>query len=296
VVRQAGEEPSGLLKLRYRVAEKLVFSKIKAIFGGRMRVFLSGGAPLSVEIARFFHACDMLILEGYGLTETSAVATANRLDAYRFGTVGKPAPGVEIRVEADGELAIRSRTLMQGYHNKDEATKDAIRGGWFYTGDIGSFDDDGFLRITDRKKNLIITSGGKNIAPQKIENMIKAESAYISQAVLYGDKRKYCVALLAIDEESVGAWGIAKGLGELDYANLVAHPEVKILIDGVVNRVNAMLPRHETIKRFQLLDHDLTLERGELTPSLKVRRRALFETYSDVLDAMYERDHTVLDA
>ena len=212
-LRQAGRQPAGLLALRYRIADKLVFSKLKARFGGRIRFFVSGGAPLAREIAEFFHAADILVLEGYGLTETSAATFVNRPTRFKFGTVGLPVPGTEVKIAADGEILIRSRGVLRGYYNRPEDTAEALEpDGWFHTGDIGVLDADGFLKITDRKKDIIVTAGGKNIAPQNIENRLKAGCRYISQVVMLGDRRPFCVAFITINEEMVGKWAAERGI------------------------------------------------------------------------------------
>jgi len=205
-LRQRGEEPTGFLAFKHKLADKLVFSKLKARFGGRIRYFVSGGAPLSREIAEFFHAADLLVLEGYGLTESSAASFVNRPRSYKFGTVGPPVPGTRVRIAEDGEVLIGGPGVMQRYHDLPEATAEALDAdGWLHTGDIGELDEDGFLKITDRKKDIIVTAGGKNIAPQYIENLLKASCRYISQVVMLGDRRPYCIALITLNEETTGA-------------------------------------------------------------------------------------------
>ncbi|MCB9758298.1 MAG: long-chain fatty acid--CoA ligase [Alphaproteobacteria bacterium] len=287
-LRQRGQEPRGLLRLKHAVADRLVFTKIKQGFGGRLRIFVSGGAPLSREIAEFFHAADMLILEGYGLTESSAASFANRPDAYRFGTVGRPLPGVQVKIAEDGEVLLRGRGIMRGYHDRPEATAEVLDpDGWLHTGDIGELDADGFLRITDRKKDIIVTAGGKNIAPQVIENALKARSPFISQVVMHGDKRNFCVALITIDEEAVGKWAAEQGLSWSGYAGLAALPQVFALIQGEVDGLNATLARYETLKKFAILDHDLSTESGELTAKLSVRRRVVEARNQALLDGFY---------
>jgi long-chain acyl-CoA synthetase len=288
-LRQRGREPRGLLGLQVRIADRLVFSKLKARFGGRLRFFISGSAPLSREIAEFFHACGILILEGYGLTESSAASFVNRVDRYRFGSVGLPMPGTEVKLAADdGEILLKSPGVMRGYHNLPEQTGEMLRDGWLHTGDIGEIDDDGFLRITDRKKDLIKTSGGKYVAPQKIEGMLKASCPFVSQVIVHGDKRNYCTALVTVDEEAITKWAQDHGQAGKSYRELADSPAVHALIDGYVDKLNKELPRVETIKKFAILPRDLTVEEGELTPSLKVKRKAVETKYMELLDGMYE--------
>jgi long-chain acyl-CoA synthetase len=288
-LRLAGEPVPLGLRLRDGLARRLVFRRLQDALGGRIRAFVSGGAPLSPEIARFFYAADMRILEGYGMTETSAGAVANRFDELRFGTVGKPLDGCEVRIAADGEILMRGRNLMLGYFNRPEATAEAIDAdGWLHSGDLGSLDEDGWLRITGRKKDLIITAGGKNIPPQNVEHQVKT-SSYIAEVVMHGDRRPYCVALVVLDEEAVGAWAVREGLpGPHDLAHLSAAPEVRELIWSEVARVNATLPSYETIKRIALLDRELTVEAGDLTPSMKVKRRVVEAQHRELLDSLYE--------
>jgi long-chain acyl-CoA synthetase len=289
VVRQRGAVPGGLLGIKLRLAEKLVFSKIKQRFGGRIRFFVSGSAPLSREIAEFFHACDILILEGYGLTETSAAATINRPSVYAFGSVGLPLPGTELKLAPeDGEILIRSPAVMQGYHNLADATAEALSSdGWLRTGDIGEIDGKGIVRITDRKKDLIKTSGGKYIAPQALEGKLKATCPYISQVIVHGDRRNFCTALVTLDEESTMKWAKDNNLDKT-YAQITASAEAKALLDPYFAQVNKTLAKYETIKQFVILPRDLTINEGELTPSLKVKRKAVEKRYGELLDKMYE--------
>ena len=279
---EQGEKISFALGVRRRIADRLVFSKIREVFGNRLHICLSGGAPLSEDLARFFHAAGILVLEGYGLTETAAVATVNRMESYRFGTVGRPLPGVEIKIAEDGEVMILTPSIMQGYFNRPDATAEAIRDGWFYSGDIGTLDSDGYLRITDRKKNLIVTSGGKNIAPQKLENKMKVSSSLISQVLVHGDKRNYCVALITLDEEAL----VAMRDGHESPLNGKSE-RVITQVEESIRKVNKELPRHETIKKYILLEEDFSVERGELTPSLKLKRRVIEKRYQERLDALY---------
>lgn len=289
-IRQKGAEPGGLLAMKLRLAEKLVFSKIKARFGGRIRFFVSGSAPLSREIAEFFHACGILILEGYGLTETSAASFVNRLSNYSFGTVGLALPGTEVKLAPeDGEILIRSPGVMRGYHNLPDATAEALnKDGWLHTGDIGELDAKGLLRITDRKKDLIKTSGGKYIAPQSIEGKLKANCPYISQVIVHGDRRNFCTALVTLDEETVMKWAKENGLAGKSYSEVVSSAEAKALLEPYFTQVNHTLAKYETIKQFAVLPRDLSIDEGELTPSLKVKRKAVEKRYSELLDKMYE--------
>ncbi len=288
-LRQQGKAPGWWLGLRARLAHRLVFSKLHARFGGKLRFFISGSAPLSREIAEFFHACGILILEGYGLTETSAATFVNRLDRFRFGTVGMPLPGTEARLAPeDGEILIKGPGVMRGYHNLPEETA-AVLGddGWLRTGDIGVIDEQGFLHITDRKKDLIKTSGGKYIAPQELEGKVKAACPFVSQVIVHGDRRNFVTALVTIDEEAIKPWAEHHGLAGRPYAALVADPAVRAVVQAAFDEVNATLPKFSTIKKFALLPRDLSIEDGELTPSLKVKRKAVEKKYAAMLDEMY---------
>jgi long-chain acyl-CoA synthetase len=289
-VRQQGREPEGLLKYKLMVADRLVFEKIKSRFGGRVRYFISGSAPLSREIAEFFHACGILILEGYGLTETSAASFVNRVHKFAFGTVGMPMPGTELKLAPeDSEILIKSPGVMEGYHNLPDATAEALTpDGWLRTGDIGEVDNKGFLRITDRKKDLIKTSGGKYIAPQAIEGKLKATCPYISQVIVHGDKRNFVTALVTLDEESIMKWAKERGSNGKSYGDVVKMPDVKSLLQPYFDEVNKTLAKYETVKQFAILPLDLTVDAGELTPSLKVKRKVVEKKYATMLDKMYE--------
>ncbi|HZD01402.1 MAG TPA: long-chain fatty acid--CoA ligase [Actinomycetes bacterium] len=287
-LRRAGGEPTGLLKVQHAIADRLVFARLRERFGGRVRFFVSGSAALSSEVAEFFHAADVLILEGYGLTETSAASFVNLPDHFRFGTVGHPLPGTQVRIGDQGEVLVRGPGIMRGYHNLPEETAAALTDdGWLHTGDVGELDDDGFLRITDRMKDLIKTSGGKYVAPQSIEIIFKAVCAYASEIVVYGEGRPYCTALVALDAEAVAGWARDNGLGHLSFADLAAHQQVRALIAGSVEEVNGRLPRWETIKRFAILGRELTVEEGDLTPSLKLKRRIVTAKHRDLLESLY---------
>ena len=287
-VRLAGGSPSPVLRFQHAVADRLVFAKIRARLGGRIRFLISGSAALSPEVASWFYAAGMVILEGYGLTETSAGACIVRLDDPVFGRVGPPIPGTEVRIAGDGEILLRGPSVMRGYHNSPEATAEVLSpDGWLATGDLGEIDDKGRLRITDRKKDLIKTSGGKYIAPQPIEVLFKAVCNLASQFVVHAEGRNYATALVTLDADALVQWGRAHGLADAGYAALAAHPEVHAQVRASVEHVNSRLNRWETVKDFRILDHDLTVESGELTPSMKVRRKVVESTYRPVLDSMY---------
>ncbi len=286
--RQERKTLGAMLKLKYQIADRLVFSKVKQRFGGRLRFLISGAAPLSKEIAEFFHACDILILEGYGLTESSAATCVNGPDDFVFGTVGRPLPGTQVKIAEDGEILLKGRGIMRGYYGQPEATAEAISAdGWLRTGDIGVLLPSGHLQITDRKKELIVTAGGKNIAPAHFQNLLKARCPYVSQVVMHGDKRPFCVALVAINEEMVRKWATEKKIPHTDYADLASKTEVRNLILSYVDQVNRELPSYETVKGIALLPEDLSQENGMLTPSLKVKRRAVEQRYQSELDAFY---------
>jgi long-chain acyl-CoA synthetase len=289
-VRLAGGTPRGLLALQYRLAQKLVFSKLKTRTGERLRYFVSGGAPLSPEINKFFYAAGLEILEGYGLTETSPVISVNTPNAFRIGTVGKPLPGVEVQIAADGEICTRGPHVMKGYYNKPDATRDAIDSeGWFHTGDIGELRD-GFVAITDRKKDIIVTAGGKNIAPQPIEGLIKTNK-YVSQAVVIGDKRKFPVVLIVPNWEQLEKYAKNKNLIWTERAQLLTMPTIQAKMEKEVLGQLEGLARFEMPKKIALLEHDFSVERGELTPTLKVKRRVIDKTYKSVVDGLYQDEH-----
>jgi long-chain acyl-CoA synthetase len=289
-LRLAGKEPTGPLKVQYALADRLVFSKIKARMGGRINFFVSGSAALNREVQEWFHAAGLLVLEGYGLTETSAATCVNNPRTTRFGTVGPPLPGTEVKIAEDGEILVKGPGVMEGYHNQPEATADVLTDGWFTTGDIGELDDHGYLRITDRKKDLIKTSGGKYVAPQKVEGVLKATSPYISQVVVHGEGRKYVTALITLDPEAIEGWGSGQNLNVTSTEELCSSPEVRDLMQGYIDQANAKLERWETIKRFSILTSEFSIDEGEVTPSQKVRRRAVEKRYADRLDALYDKD------
>ncbi|NUQ22041.1 MAG: long-chain fatty acid--CoA ligase [Gemmatimonadaceae bacterium] len=282
----AGRKPNAVLGLQYRIAQRLVFSKLKARTGGRLRFFVSGGAPLSPEINKFFYAAGLTILEGYGLTETSPVICCNTPREFRLGTVGRPIPGVEVAIASDGEILTRGPHVMKGYWHKPDATREAIDAeGWFHTGDIGELRD-GFLAITDRKKDLIVTAGGKKVAPQPIENMVKTNK-YVSQAIMLGDKRKFPSMLIVPNFEQLEKWAKYKNLMYNDHRQLIAMPIVRAKMEKEVFGRTSSLANFEQPKKIALLDRDLTLESGEMTPTLKVRRKIVEQRYRDAIESMY---------
>ncbi|MEV0723094.1 long-chain fatty acid--CoA ligase [Micromonospora purpureochromogenes] len=288
-LEQAGQPVPAGLKLKYALAEKLVFSKLQARLGGRMRVLVSGAAPLSKEIATFFAAANLPISEGYGLTETSAGNFVNPPEGLRIGTVGRAMGDLECRIDTDGEILVKGTPVMRGYHNLPEETKAAFtEDGFFRTGDIGSLDDDGYLRITDRKKDLVKTSGGKYIAPSHIEGMFKAICPYTSQAIVVGQARNYCTMLVTLDPDAIKGWTAGGPLEGRDYAEVVASPEAKAMVEEYVAQLNAKLNRWETIKKVTILPRDLTIEHGEITPSLKIKRRGVETNFAAEIDKMYE--------
>lgn len=287
-LRQQGKEPGGLLGAQYAAADRLVLSKIRARFGGRIRFFVSGSAALDKKLAEWFHAAGLLILEGYGLSETAAGATLNRPTQYRLGSVGPAFPGTQFKIAEDGEILIKGDGVMSGYHNQPEQTAEVIDAdGWFHTGDIGHFEDE-YLFITDRKKDLFKTSGGKYVAPQVIEGRFKTICPYASQFVVHGNKRNFVSALVTLDPDAVVGWGAANGLGGRSYAEIVSSDAAQVMVQGYVDELNAGLNRWETIKKFTILERDLTVESGEMTPSLKLKRKHVENEYADVLDKMYE--------
>jgi long-chain acyl-CoA synthetase len=279
---------TGRKGLRYRLFDLVVYSKIRAALGGRVRFSISGGAPLPVFLGEFFHAMGIRVLEGYGLTETSPVITVNRYDEWKLGTVGPVIPGVEVRVAPDGEVLTRGRHVMKGYWNKPEETAAVLDPqGWLATGDIGELDSDGFLRITDRKKDILVTAGGKNVAPQAIESQLSA-SPLVELAVLFGDRKPYIVALIVPNFEALEAWAAKRKLPTAERTALLERPEVLAAYQEVVDGVNANLARFETVKKFRLIGEAFTISGGQLTPTLKVKRRVIEERFAALLAAMYE--------
>ncbi len=270
-----------------RIAQKLVFSKILEKTGGRVKFFVSGGAPLSRDIAEFFHSIGLVILEGYGLTETAPVIACNTFTKLRFGTVGPPVPGVEVKIAEDGEILVRGDNVMRGYFRREAETAEALAGGWFHTGDIGFVDAAGFLTITDRKKDLIVTAGGKNVAPQPIENLIR-QSPYIAQAVVVGASRKFISALIVPHFEKLEAFAKEKGIAYFAPAELCGRDDIRELIRSEIDRFTPGLAPYEKIKKIVLLERDFEIEQGELTPTLKVKRNQVERKYKELIDALYK--------
>ncbi|HET6780759.1 MAG TPA: long-chain fatty acid--CoA ligase [bacterium] len=287
-----GVRASPLARLQYSLARKLVFSKILERFGGRLKFSVSGGAPLAREIAEFFDIVGLPILNGYGLTESSPVIAVNRLEANRLGSVGEAAPDVEIKIAPDGEILARGPNIMKGYWNKPEATAEAVDAqGWLHTGDIGHLDKDGFLFITDRKKDILVTAGGKNVAPQPIEARL-ATSPYIAQAILIGDRFPYCSALIVPNFENLSAYLKEQGVnGNLSTESVAKHPVTEALVAAAVKETNEPLAAYERIRRFTVLPRELSLEQGEITPTLKVRRRIVSERFKALIEEMYLKTH-----
>ncbi|MFD1542637.1 AMP-dependent synthetase/ligase [Nonomuraea guangzhouensis] len=285
--RQRGVAIPLTTRLEYGLADRLVFAKLRARFGGRIRYFISGSAPLNQDIGEFFDAAGLTILEGYGLTESSAGSFLNRPDSVRFGTVGPPLPGTTVRIADDGEILIGGRGVMRGYHGLPDETAETLSDGWLHTGDIGELDEAGRLIITDRKKELIKTSGGKYVAPTYLEGRIKAACPYLSHVFIHGDRRNYVTALVTLDMEVVRPWAQAERL-PADPEQLREHPRMREEVEKAVKQVNADQASYATVKKFAILAVDFTVETGELTPSLKVKRKAVEERHGDTLDAFYD--------
>ncbi|MEU6817016.1 long-chain fatty acid--CoA ligase [Streptomyces sp. NPDC046860] len=276
------------LAAKHKAADALVYGKLREAFGGRLRACVSGASALAPEIGYFFSGAGIHILEGYGLTETSAASFVNPGEAYRTGTVGKPMPGCEVRIADDGEILLRGPGVMEGYHQQPEKTAEVLESdGWFHTGDIGELSADGYLRITDRKKDLIKTSGGKYVAPAEVEGQFKAVCPYVSNILVHGADRNYCTALIALDEPAILQWAADNGLEGKSYAEVVAAPQTVELVDGFVKQLNEGLQRWQTIKKFRLLPRDLDVEHGEITPSLKLKRPVVEREYKGLIDEMY---------
>ncbi len=285
--RMAGESIPPLLNAQFKVFDKLVFAKIRDRFGGRLRFFVSGAAKLNQDIAEWFHVAGILILEGYGLTETAAGTFVNRPERYKFGTVGLPFDGTEIKIAEDGEILIKGPGVMEGYHNLGSQTEEVLKDGWFHTGDIGEVDADGFVKVTDRKKDLFKTSGGKYVAPQLIEGQFKAVCPFASQFVVHGDERNFCVAIVTLDPEAIEGWAAQHGMAGSSYEEIVGSEAARAMVQGYVDELNASLNRWETIKKFIILERDLTIEDGEITPSMKVKRKVVEDHYREELDKLY---------
>ena len=280
-----GEEVPEDMRTAFEAADEELFKNVRAIFGGRVRQATSGAAPIAREILEFFFACGVPVLEGYGMTETSTAATFSTPEEHRFGTVGRALPGVELKIADDGEILIKGANIFQGYHNQADTSFGAVEDGWLHTGDLGSIDADGYLSITGRKKDIIITAGGKNLTPANIENELK-QSRWISQAVMHGDQRPYPVVLITLDEEEMPQYAREHGLPE-DIPSLSREPAIHELIQGEVDRVNGKYAQVEQVKKFAILDHDLSQPTGELTPTLKVKRNVVNEKYAGIFDSLY---------
>jgi long-chain acyl-CoA synthetase len=285
---RAGRAVGPLLAAQRALADRLVFQRIRHLFGGRLQFFVSGSAPLAREVAEFFDAMGVVILEGYGLTETSAATHCNRPDARRLGAVGLPLPGMETRIAEDGEVLVRGPWVMRGYHGLPDQTGEALDAeGWLHTGDVGQVDADGYLTLTDRKKDLIKTSGGKYVAPAELESRIKMACPLVSQVLVHGDRRSYVTALVTLDPEAVRTWAAGNGLDERDPAALSRLPELSAVVQRGLDKVNAALPRYATVKKFRILPAEFTEAAGEVTPSQKLKRRVIEERQRGVLDSMY---------
>ncbi len=282
--------PLGLLRIKYRFFDWLVFSKIRKRFGGRLRYFISGGAPLDKHINEFMWTIGIPTFEGYGLTETSPAVALNSPWKVRFGSVGTPVPGTELRLAEDGELQVRGPQVMRGYYKAPEETAKVLQDGWFSTGDIAKIDDDGYVFIVDRKKEIIITAGGKNIAPQPLENLLRMDK-YMSQAFVFGDRKPYLVALLTPNIERLIQFGQEQGLDYLDVEELVANKRIRELYGERVELINSKLPSYQTIKKFHLLPRDFSVDGGELTPTLKLKRKVIYEKYRDHIEQLYQKDN-----
>jgi long-chain acyl-CoA synthetase len=286
-LRRAGEAVPQELRHAFDRVDAQLFGRVRGVFGGRMRVAISGAAPIAPEILEFFHAAGVPVYEGYGLSESASVGTLNTRDAFKIGTIGRPVPGCEVRIADDGEINMRGPHIFAGYWNNPDATAEVLVDGWLLTGDLGSIDEEGYVTITGRKKDIIITAGGKNITPANLENELR-QSPWISHAVMYGDRRPYPVALITLDAEQVIPWAREQGLsGSL--GELAAHPSVRGLVQATVDQANARCAKVAQIKKFSILEHDLSQETGELTPTLKVKRQIVQAKYADVLDALYDQ-------
>jgi len=285
--RQRGGHPGVILKSRHALADRLVLHKIRDLFGGRIELAITGAAPIEEQILLFFFAAGVPVLEGYGMTETSAAATLNTLAEHRLGTVGRPLPGCEVRIADDGEVLMRGPNVFIGYHDDEAATREALRDGWLYSGDLGELDGDGYLRITGRKKDLIITSSGKNVTPSNIESALK-QSRWVSHAVIFGDRRPYLTALLTLDPDEAGALAEKLGVGSNDPAALAQDRTVRDELQAMVDEVNRKFARIEQVKKFAVLERDLSQEEQELTPTLKVKRNVVYERHKDVFAGLYD--------
>jgi long-chain acyl-CoA synthetase len=284
-VEREGRKPGFLLSRQYAFADKRVLSKIRGLFGGNLRLAVSGAAPINPDILRFFDAAGVLVLEGWGMTETSTAATVSTPDDFKIGTIGKPFPGCEVKIAEDGEILVKGPNVFQGYYKNEEATRETIVDGWLHTGDIGEVDEDGFIKITGRKKDIIITAGGKNITPANLENEIK-QHPLVSQCVVVGDRKPYLVALVTLDPEDAVAYAKEHGLPE-DPAQLARNEEIRAAIEAHVDRVNEKFARVEQVKKIAILPHDLSQESGELTPTMKVKRAVVAAKHENEIEQLY---------
>jgi long-chain acyl-CoA synthetase len=282
-----GREVPADLRAKFEALDEQVFKSVRAIFGGNVRQAVTGAAPIAQEILEFFYACGVPVLEGYGMTETATVATYSTIENHKFGTVGRALPGVECRIAEDGELLIKGANIFQGYYKDAEKSFGTIADGWLHTGDLAKIDEDGYISIVGRKKDIIITAGGKNITPALIENDLK-QNRWISQAVMHGDRRPYPVILVTLDPEEAPALAEELGIEGSDPAALGEHPKVREHIGEIIDKVNAHYAQVEQVKKFAILDHDLSQETGELTPTLKVKRNVVNEKYQGIFDSLYE--------
>jgi len=280
-----GEEVPAELQAHFDAAEEQMFKNVRAIFGGNVKQAVTGAAPIAKDILEFFYGCGVPVLEGYGMTETATVATYSTVEHHRFGTVGRALPGCEVRIADDGEILIKGGNIFGGYYKNDDASFGAVVDGWLHTGDLGSIDDDGYISITGRKKDIIITAGGKNLTPANLENDMK-QTRWVSQAVMHGDRRPFPVMLITLDEEEILPWAKEQGLPE-DIATLAQEPKVRELIQTELDKANSHYAQVEQVKKFVILDHDLTQETGELTPTLKVKRNVVNERYAGLFDELY---------
>ena len=285
MLRRDGKPVPPELEQAFERADGEIFQRVRQLFGGQLRFAISGAAPIAPEILRFFYASGVPVLEGWGMTESMGIGTVGTLEHFKFGTVGRAVPGVEVQIASDGEILMRGPHIFREYWRNPEATAETLVDGWLHTGDLGELDEEGYLRITGRKKDIIITAGGKNLTPANLENDLK-QSRFISQAVMYGDRRPYPVVLITLDPEEIGPWAKEKGLPE-DVAMLADNQVVRDMIQAELDRANSNYAQVEQIKKFAILDHDLSVETGELTPSLKVKRNVIYERYADLFDSLY---------
>jgi long-chain acyl-CoA synthetase len=285
--QQRGEEVPAEMEQAFQQADEQIFAKVRQLFGGQVHQAVSGAAPIAPEILEFFYAAGVPVLEGWGMTETTGVGTVGTLDNFRFGTVGRALPGIEIRIAEDGEILMKGPNVFREYWRNPEATAETMDDGWLLTGDVGELDEDGFLKITGRKKDIIITAGGKNLTPSNLENDLK-QAAFISQAVMYGDRKPYPVALITLDPEEILPWAKEQGLPE-DLGELAQNEQVQDMVQKELDRANSNYAQVEQVKRFEIIDHDLSIDTGELTPTLKVKRNVVYDRYHDLFEGMYER-------